>query len=398
MSGHHLPLATSSWDQDEFAAIQNVIESGFFTMGDRTKKFEKEFAEWVGRKHAIMVNSGSSANLLAVASIKYGKFGKQVEKPEVLVPAVSWITTYSPLAQLGFNIRLVDVDPGNFNLDVNQLNLAINENTVGIFGVNLLGNSLDWQKIENLASKNDLWVLEDNCESMGSKLNHKLTGTNGLASTFSFFYSHHICTMEGGMVVCDDDNLATILKSLRAHGWSREESHNDYFLNEKRGNQWEENFRFYLPGFNLRPTEINAAIGSEQLKKIQDILVERRENAKFLKSLLSNLNTHWKLQEEVGESSWFTFGFVYGDTSNEGKVRAKLINLFSEQGIQSRPIVAGNIQAHPVAKSLSILNQNPLPNADHLHQNGFMIGNHHFKVESALEKVVELILESEKIS
>lgn len=386
-----LPLASSSWDVREIEAMKSVIDSGFYTMGERTRSFEESFAKWVNRKHAIMVNSGSSANLLAVASVKYSEIGKRPKNPEVIVPAVSWMTTYSPLEQLGYRIKLVDIDIGTFNLDLQKVQNAICEDTVGIFGVNLLGNSLDWDHLSKIAKEHDLWVLEDNCESMGSKLNGRMTGTNGLASTFSFFYSHHICTMEGGMVVTDDDDFATILRSMRAHGWSRDVRPHLDFLGIQRGNSWEENFRFYLPGFNLRPLEISAAIGQVQLEKFDGIIAQRRKNAAFLVNAVNSTDLNWRIQVEVGESSWFTFGFVQKTINSGDTSRKKIVDLLESNGIQSRPIVAGNIARHPVASKMNISIPSEMPNSDHLHNSGFMIGNHHFDIEKPLHKFLEIL-------
>lgn len=390
---YNLPLASSSWGVEEIQAILSVVNSGQYTMGSRTLEFETQFANWVGRKHAVMVNSGSSANLLAVAALKYSDYGvsKSNQNPEVIVPAVSWITTYSPLEQLGFKIVLVDIDIETYNLDLSMVENAITEFTVGIFGVNLLGNSLDWQKLGELAKKYNLWLLEDNCESMGSKYGGKLTGANGLASTFSFFYSHHICTMEGGMVVTDDDHLSQVLRSMRAHGWSREFPIDENFLGNERSTAWEENFRFYLPGFNLRPLEISAAIGTVQLPKINSIVRQRRINASFLQEEVKRLNLNWKLQIELGESSWFTFGFVHSDLEADGSLRHKLVKALEANSFQSRPIVAGNISRHPVAKRMNMRTSGNLINADHLHHNGLMIGNHHFDIREPLEKFLEIL-------
>lgn len=389
-----LPLASSSWDKSEKDAILRVVESDMFTMGNETKNFEDAFSEWAGVEHSIMVNSGSSANLIAVAAIRYSGFGKQVEKPEVIVPAVSWITTYSPLFQLGYKVKLIDIDMETFNIDVSQIEEAINKNTVGIFAVNLLGNPADWSNLRKIAIRNDLWLLEDNCESMGAELGGQLTGSLGLIGTFSFFYSHHISTMEGGMITCNDSVIAQYLRSLRAHGWSRGIADGNEFLGFSRGSSWEENFRFYLPGFNVRPTEISAAIGSCQLSKFPEIIESRRRNAQYLQTLLQDSYSPWKLQVENGKSSWFTFGFVNKSPDASRDVRQRLINKLEQVGISTRPIVAGNILRHPVAQIMQLDNSGVLPNSDRLHQFGFMIGNHAYTIDRELDTFVTLISEN----
>lgn len=390
-----LPLASSSWDKSEKDAILRVVESDMFTMGNETNKFEDAFSKWAGVEHSIMVNSGSSANLIAVAAIRYSGFGKQVEKPEVIVPSVSWITTYSPLFQLGYKVKLIDIDMETLNIDISRIEEAINKNTVGIFAVNLLGNPADWSNLKKIAVKNDLWLLEDNCESMGAKLGGQLTGSFGLMGTFSFFYSHHISTMEGGMITCNDSVIAQHLRSLRAHGWSRGIANGSEFLGFTRGTPWEENFRFYLPGFNVRPTEIAAAIGSCQLSKFPEMLKTRRRNAQYLQTLLQDSDSPWKLQVENGNSSWFTFGFVNKSPEASRDVRKRLISKLEQAGISTRPIVAGNILRHPVAQVMQLDNRDALPNSDRLHKFGFMIGNHAYSIERELDIFVTLISENE---
>ena len=183
------PLASSSWDSKEIEAMHRVIDSGNFTMGEITLKFEQEFANWVGRRFAVMVNSGSSANLLAATAFAYQKapVPSGIERGEVIVPAVSWSTTYFPFHQMGYKLVFVDVDVETFNIDASQLTRALSPETVGVVGVNLLGEVGPWDKIQSFANNNALWTFEDNCESMGSKKYGKNSGTFGDISSYSFF-------------------------------------------------------------------------------------------------------------------------------------------------------------------------------------------------------------------
>jgi CDP-6-deoxy-D-xylo-4-hexulose-3-dehydrase len=212
------PLSKDTWDEEEIKAINEVIESKRFTMGPKVKEFEEKFADYFGVKYAIMVNSGSSANLLAIAALIYS--GKLNGGDEVIVPAVSWSTTYAPLQQFGLKLKFVDIDLYTLNISIEELEKAITEDTKAIFLVNLLGNPNDFDKINNLIKGKDIILLEDNCESMGAKYKGKYTGTFGLLSTFSTFYSHHICTMEGGVVTTNDEELYHYMLSIRAHGWT----------------------------------------------------------------------------------------------------------------------------------------------------------------------------------
>jgi CDP-6-deoxy-D-xylo-4-hexulose-3-dehydrase len=394
------PLAVSSWGKEELAAMENVIKSGFFSMGQLTKKFEEEFASWAGSKYALMVNSGSSANLIAVSGLRYVRDEEIVEHknnlPEVIVPAVSWSTTFFPFFQNRYKLVFIDVDKNTFNINADKIEAAITKSTVGICAVNLLGSPADWDKINEIAATHGLWIFEDNCESMGATLNKQKTGTFGDVGTFSFFFSHHICTMEGGMIVCDDEELYLVMRSLRAHGWSREIGDSDTFRGEQRGSAWEENFRFYLPGYNVRPLEMSAAVGLEQLKKFDSLLELRKRNANLLLTRLQEIQTDWQLQEQNGQSSWFTFGFINRNSELGPERRHRLIKLMDEHGIQSRPIVAGDFTRNPVYKYLVAEISGNLHSASLIHDSGFMVGNHHLDLSDQINTLCRLLVESER--
>jgi CDP-6-deoxy-D-xylo-4-hexulose-3-dehydrase len=363
-------LASSSWDHDELNAMQRVIKSGNFTMGQEVREFERKFAEFFGTRFAVMSNSGSSANLLAMAAIRYSKkYGKD-DRDEVIVPAVSWSTTYYPITQLGYKLRFVDVDLNSLNATAKAIQGAINSRTAGIFAVNLLGNPSDLENISRLASEAGIFLLEDNCESMGAKIGTKFTGTFGQIGTFSSFFSHHISTMEGGLSVTDDEELAQLMTSLRAHGWTRELPETNH-VHDKTGDKFDDLFRFVLPGYNLRPLELSGAIGIEQLKKLPAINDQRRLNAEFFKSRIVFEDV--LIQEELGDSSWFGFSLILnGDLSGR---RSELVSHLTSKGIESRPIVAGNFTRNPVMKHLDHVALEPLPNADKIHTDGLFVGN-----------------------
>ena len=267
-------LASNTWNDLELKAIQKVIDSGNFTMGDYVRKFEAEFAKLIGSKYAIMVNSGSSANLLMVAALFFTRKPKLIKGDEVIVPAVSWSTTYTPLQQYGLKLRFVDIDLNTLNIDLNMLEKSITKKTKMIFLVNLLGNPNDFNSVNEIIKDKDIIIIEDNCESLGASYNGQFTGTFGLMGSFSSFFSHHICTMEGGLVATNDKELYHIMLSLRAHGWTRDLPNNNCVNDNKSKNQFEESFNFVLPGYNLRPLEIEAAVGLEQLKKLPSLVKE----------------------------------------------------------------------------------------------------------------------------
>lgn len=250
-------LASDSWDSKEFKAIKRVLKSRKYSMGIEVRELEKKFASFFGSKYCVMSNSGSSANLIGIAALVLS--GRLSKGDEVIVPAVSWSTTYFPLQQYGLKVKFVDIDIETLNINLNSLKKAISEKTKMILAVNLLGNNNDFNKINEIIKNKNILLFEDNCESMGSKYNDKYSGTFGLIGTFSSFYSHHIATMEGGYSLTNDFELYEYMKAIRAHGWTRDLSKNSKLYN-KTNNDFYEKFNFILPGYNLRPLELEAAI------------------------------------------------------------------------------------------------------------------------------------------
>ncbi|WP_022884985.1 DegT/DnrJ/EryC1/StrS family aminotransferase [Glaciibacter superstes] len=375
------PLATSSWDDAEYAALQSVIAKGRFTMGPLVAQFEREFAAHFGAKFGVMVNSGSSANLIAIAAAVLDPRIDLSAGDEVLVPAVSWATTYYPLHQYGLKLKFVDIDIDTLNMDLDLAEAAIGPNTKAIFAVNLLGNPNDFTRLRAIAKQHDLVLLEDNCESLGAKDAGVYAGTAGILGTFSAFFSHHISTMEGGVILTDDEQLYQEMISLRAHGWTRElpvENH----VHDKSGELFDDLFRFVLPGYNVRPLEMSGALGIEQLKKIPALVEGRRANARYFQEKLSGLETV-RIQKETGESSWFGFSLVL-EGALAGR-RAEVVKALTAAGIEVRPIVAGNFTRNPVMGYLDAVVPESLPAADKIHEDGLFVGNHHFPVESGID-------------
>lgn len=382
-------LASDTWNEKEISAIHRVIESGRYTMGPEVAKYEEDFASFFNVKHAVMTNSGSSANLLMLATLYLHPKFKKISNPNIIVPTVSWSTTFFPVQQYGYTLKFVDVNANTFNLDVDTVRNNIDKNTVAVFAVNLLGNPCQLQELKNLCEEKNIILLEDNCESLGAiETNNKLAGTFGTMGSFSFFFSHHLQTMEGGMVVTDDDDLVDYLKSIRAHGWVRDVGTNSK-LYTKTGDPFEDSFRFVLPGYCVRPLEMSGAIGQEQLKKWPDMFVQRRKNAEICKELFSNLD-YIELQREHETSSWFGFGLVVkGKLTNK---RKEVIEALMNNGVESRPIVAGNFLRNPVIKHINYI-AGETTNADILHDRGFFIGNDIRNLESNLVEVKKIIEE-----
>lgn len=323
-------------------------------MGDEVSRFEKSYADYCGSKYCVMVNSGSSANLLMVAAytLRYGA-------GTVVVPALGWSTSYSPFQQYGWKLKFVDIDKETLNYDPVQLwHAATDPDADLILSVNILGNPNDFW-----AFPRKIHMLEDNCESMGAVYKGKKTGTFGMMASHSCFFAHHICTMEGGMVTTDDEYFYHMLLSLRSHGWTRH-------LPEKNLlKEPVESWRFILPGYNVRPIEMMGAVGLEQLKKLPEFVKQRRINAERFPL---------KKQKEIGESSWYGFALFSDDIE---RLKAQL----NERGIEHRPVISGSFVRHPTIKYYDY-EAGDLPNADYVHDNGVMIGNHAQEIDwSSLE-------------
>lgn len=338
-------LASSTWGEEEIQAVCEVVASGRLTMGERTSAYEKAFSDYIGTEYAVACNSGSSANLLMVAAytLRYGAGA-------VIVPSVAWATSYSPFQQYGWRLVFLDIDRETLNYRPADLWRAAEyyEDPL-ILAVNLLGNPNDFN-----AFPRKCHVLEDNCESLGAEYDGRKTGSFGLMSSHSTFFSHHICTMEGGVVTTNDEWLYQAMLCLRSHGWTR------HLPKENVFGVVPGKFDFLFPGYNLRPTEMQSAIGLKQLEKLDGFVEARRENAKRFPL---------KTQREVGKSSWFGFAVFGSDVERVSKV------------CETRPVVTGNFLRSPSIKHYKHEIFGMTPNADYIHDHACFIGNHHYPVD-----------------
>lgn len=380
-------LAVNTWDREEIEAIQRVIASNRFTIGPNVAAFEDAFAAYHGRKYAVMVNSGSSANLLSVAALFYKKDRPLQRGDEVIVPAISWATTYHPLQQYGLKLKIVDIELETINIDARQLEAAMSPRTRAIMGVSILGNPAALDVMRRFADDRGMYFIEDNCESMDAELAGRKAGTFGHLSTFSSFFSHHISTMEGGMVTTDDRELFEIVKSMRAHGWVRDLA-SDSTLFEKRDDDFYEAYRFILPGYNVRPIEMSGAIGIEQLKKLPRMTAERRKNWVLFQKLFGGDN-RFIIQRENGKSSAFSFTIVLNPDA--GMSRAKVMKELKAADIGYRIITGGCITRHDVIKHYEYECVDGLPNANLAHDQGFFVGNHPFDLTPQIERLRDVL-------
>lgn len=387
------PLATESWGTAEIKAACDVIESMQCTMGKKCKQFEEEFAKMFGSKYAIFSNSGSSANLLMMTALMYRKNGPKLEQgDEIIVPAVSWSTTYYPIHQNGLVCCFVDIDKETLNIDVSKIEAAITPKTKAILAVNLLGNPNNFKKLSEICGKYGLFLLEDNCESMAATYDGEQCGTLGLMGTFSTFFSHHMCTIEGGITLTNDLELYQIMLSLRAHGWTRGLPDKN-LVHDKDGIPFNDLFRFVLPGYNMRPNEVFAAIGLEQLKRLPTMIEERRKNAYYFRLKMEALSLKYpntfmlQKPEENSEPSWFGFSMLLMEEL-AGK-RVQIVEKLTAYEIESRPIVAGNFAKNPVIKHMKTRTSGELTNASYVDENGLFVGNNHGNQFERIDYFVE---------
>jgi len=382
-------LASSTWGEEEQAAIQSVIHSDMYTMGPKVAEYERQFAEFFDSKYAVMASSGSTANLLMIASLFFTQNPKLRRGDEVIVPAVSWSTTYFPLQQYGLKVKFVDIDQDTLNIDIDKLEAAITDNTRAILLVNLLGNPNDFDKIQRLTKDKDILILEDNCESMGAEYKGKKTGSFGLMGTFSSFFSHHISTMEGGCIITDDEELYQILLCIRAHGWTRNLPKENLVSGVKSDDQFEEAFKFVLPGYNVRPLEMSGAIGIEQLKKLPGFIDVRRQNAQLFQSLFSD-HTYIQIQQEIEKSSWFGFSMVIKPDAPFD--RQRLVKALQDAEIECRPIVTGNfLKNETVLQHFDYEVSGSMDGAEYLDNNGLFVGNHQLPLDEELQYLNSII-------
>jgi len=382
-------LAASTWGEEEIKAICNVVNTGRLTMGEEVARFEDEFARYFGMPYGVMVNSGSSANLIAVAALFYKKERPLQEGDEVIVPAISWSTTFHPLQQYGLKLRFVDVELDTLNMDVTKLERALTPRTRMIVAVSVLGNPAALDIIQTFAHRHGLYFLEDNCESMDAEIAGRKTGTFGDLNTFSFFFSHHISTMEGGIVLTSDVELYHLLRSLRAHGWTRDLPDGSPLFQRRNRDDFEEAYRFILPGYNVRPLEIAGAIGRVQLKKLPTMTAARRRNLLLFQKLFGG-DKRFIIQRENGKSSCFSFTIILNPAHNSN--REQVFAALREADIGFRMITGGCFLKHDVIQYYDYnVVDGGVPNADLAHDRGFFVGNYPYDLTPQIERLHEVL-------
>lgn len=390
-----IPLNASTFGDDEINAAIEVLRSGFVTMGKLCEDYEAAFASYMGTRNAIFVNSGSSANLLAFFALANSQMPLTDDRrrlepgSEVIVPAVTWSTTIWPIVQAGGTPVLVDSNPETLQLDIESVKKAITPKTVAICPVHVLGNAVQMQPILELAREHKLWVIEDTCEALGTKQNNKFVGTFGDVGTYSFFFSHHITTIEGGMITTDNDELAELLRCLRAHGWTRHLKNRKSV--EANYPDIDPRFLFVNTGFNVRPTEVNAAFGLKQIKRLESFNQRRIEIAETWKNDLKDIIAGGKftpMKETQGtRSTWFGFPILCDSKS----LRDRLQNHLESQGIETRPVICGNLARQPAFKHIPHRVVGNLSGADAVMDRGLFWGSHPIMTKEEVDYVSQVV-------
>lgn len=386
-----LPLAHPVLDIDEKASIIDVILDDWFpTMNDKVKKFEFMFSKYMGSKFGVMVNSGSSANLIAVGALK--EIFKIKNGSEVIVPAISWSTTIFPISQHNFVPHFVDVDLFDFNMNIKSLEKAITEKTKIIMVVHALGFPSNMKKIMQIAKDHDLLVIEDACESYGSKLGNKKVGTFGDVATCSFYASHQMTTIEGGMILTDNEDIYEIAKSMRAHGWVRDfgKKIRDYYI--KKYPKVDSRFMFVTQGYNVRPTEISAAVGMKQLEKFNSNIEKRRKLAEYWNNELEKFDDVFIIHREQKRTKAIWLGYPITLSEKFINMKENLMKFLEENGIETRPIISGNFIDQPVMSKINFKKES-LTNSELITKNSFYIGCYGDVEKDRASIVVEKIKE-----
>tara|TARA_Y100001970_G_scaffold286159_1_gene407649 strand:- start:10923 stop:12188 length:1266 start_codon:yes stop_codon:yes gene_type:complete len=380
------PLSMANYGIEEIIESLKSLITFQTSMSNKTIEFEKNFANYLNCNETIMVNSGSSADLL-LAHLLVDPLNKQIDKDsEVLVPVVTWPTHIWSIMNAGLKPKLVDVDPKTLNIDLVDLKNKITKSTKALFIVHLMGNPCNMDEINNLVVKNNLILLEDACEALGSEWDNKKVGTFGLGGSFSFFFSHHMTTMEGGLVCCSSPEIADQLRILRAHGWLRNLKSNKYSINDKNVDS---RYAFINWGFNLRPTELQAGFGIEQLKKLPNFNKKRKTLSDiFFKYIDDSKYFDRPHVENKSNPSWFALPCLIKSDAPFSK--DDFVKYLEYNGVETRPIVTGNIAKHPVANVFSHIFEDTYKGADIIHNNGFYVGLSPLFNETQIIKLIDI--------
>lgn len=382
------PLSLATYGVEEIVEAIDSMCSFRTSMWEKTVAFEAQFSRYIGCGEAVMVNSGSSANLLLAFSLRHPAKPTLQIGDEVLVPAVTWPTHIWPVLMAGFRPVIVDVDPDTLNIDLSKAEESVGPRTRALFIAHILGNPCDMDKVVALCKRHDLLLLEDACEALGASYKGRRVGAWGWGGSFSFFFSHHMTTMEGGMVACDDPGLADQIRTLRAHGWIRDLRHTKHQYIED-GEEDDLRYTFTNWGFNVRPTEVQAGFGLRQLERLPVFEQRREQLAEAFRTFLTPWN-HWIDMPKPcpgGKPSWLGLAMML--TPDAPFTRRQITSFLEQNGVETRPIVTGNLCRQPVMQYFPGLVRGELDGANAIHARGFYIGLSPMQDDAAMDRLKE---------
>ena len=380
----YIPYAGRVYDEKEIISLVDSALDFWLTSGRFAKQFETEFARFLGVEHCLLTNSGSSANLLAISALTSPKLGDKRLKPgdEIITIAAAFPTTVNVIIQNNLIPVFVDVNIGTYNIQADMIEDAISDKTKAIFIAHTLGNPFDLKTVMEIAEKYDLWVIEDNCDALGSKYNGKYTGTFGHIATFSFYPPHHITMGEGGALVTNDAKLKRLIESFR--DWGRDcwcEPGCDDSCGKRFGWQFGElpfgydhKYVYSHIGYNLKITDMQAAIGVEQLKKLPSFIETRRNNFQMLYNGLKKYDKYIVLPETEPEVEPSWFGFLMTVREDAGFTKDDIVNYLEKHKIATRMLFAGNIVKHPCFEGVNYRVSGDLINTNRIMADTFWIG------------------------
>lgn len=384
----NIELVKDTIDENDIDKLISWLKSyPTLTKGKKTIEFEKKWSEWLGCKYSVFVNSGSSANLMMLYCLKVLNL---LKNDKICVPSLCWATDLSPVLQFSMTPILIDCNLDNLSVDLSHLEeVFLNENPSVLLLVSVLGLSPDMDKILELCEKYNVILLEDNCESQGTKYNNKKLGNFGLMSSFSTYFGHTMSTIEGGMICTNDEEVYHILLQLRSHGWDRDLPEN---VQKKLRDEWGVDefsslYTFYIPGFNLRSTDLQAVIGISQLDKIDYMVEKRNQNYKYYETKLKD--KIW-FPNEINNS--YTSSFAIPIITVNKTQKNKLIKLLSENNISCRPLISGSMGTQPFYKK--IYGEKKLPNVSIIDERGMYIPNHDKMDFKDIDRICEILLDN----
>ena len=379
-----VPYAGRIYDEEEIISLVDASLDFWLTAGRYANMFEQQFADFLNVKHCLLTNSGSSANLLAIAALTSPKLGDRRLKPgdEVITTACAFPTTVNPIIQNGLVPVFIDVEIGTYNINPDQIEAAVSAKTKAIFVAHTLGNPFDLRRVMEIADKHKLWVIEDNCDALGSLVDNRYTGTFGHIGTFSFYPAHHITMGEGGALVTDDIQLKRLIESFR--DWGR-----DCWCEPGCDNSCKKRFEWQLGtlpfgydhkyiyshiGYNLKVTDMQAAVGVAQLKKLPEFIADRRKNWDILRNGLEQYKSffHIPYPIEGAKPSWF--GFVLSVKDNAPFSKNEVVARLEQNKIATRSLFAGNILKHPAYQAIEHRVYGGLKNTNYIMNNTFWFG------------------------